>query len=259
MDVTIGVVRASSGLLVVDTHSSHRLADMIIADLAELGRPVKWVVNTHAHFDHTFGNARFGLGSDIGAMIYGHERIPAHLDRYERPRLAGWIENGDGPVPEIGQVVITPPTVLVGKHFSIDLGDRLVELHHVGPGHTDTDLVIHVPDATTWFAGDILEQSGPPMYGSGSYPLDWPDEVAAFRALLEPDAVIIPGHGAPIDDSFAAAQERDFRTVADLVVELHAAGVPIDEAVQAGGDRWPFPPGGMQRAVEDGYQQLAKA
>ena len=57
--------------------------------MRELGTlPVRWVVNTHAHFDHTFGNARFGPDSDLGAPIYGHERVPAHLDAYERPMLA---------------------------------------------------------------------------------------------------------------------------------------------------------------------------
>ena len=64
-DVSVCAVRGSDGLLIADTRSSHRQADEIRADLRELGTlPVRWVVNTHAHFDHTFGNARFGPASD---------------------------------------------------------------------------------------------------------------------------------------------------------------------------------------------------
>ena len=93
LDVSVCVVRGAGGLLVCDTRSSHRQADEIRADLAELGTlPVRWVVNTHAHFDHCFGNARFGPDSDLGAPIYAHERVPAHLDTYERPILADTVD-----------------------------------------------------------------------------------------------------------------------------------------------------------------------
>jgi glyoxylase-like metal-dependent hydrolase (beta-lactamase superfamily II) len=153
-------------------------------------------------------------------------------------------------------VVITPPTHLVGEHTSLDLGDRIVELLHVGRGHTDNDLLIHVPDAQTWLVGDLLEESGPPMYGSGSFPIDWPVTVADLCRRLEDGATVVPGHGTPVDPAFAVAQQRDLQTVADLVTELHSAGVPPDRAVAAGGTRWPFPVEGLARAVDDGYRQL---
>lgn len=61
LDVSVCVVRGAGGLLLVDTRSSHREADEIQADLRVFGHlPVRWVVNTHAHYDHCFGNARFG-------------------------------------------------------------------------------------------------------------------------------------------------------------------------------------------------------
>jgi glyoxylase-like metal-dependent hydrolase (beta-lactamase superfamily II) len=218
--------------------------------------PVRWVVNTHAHFDHTFGNSRFGPASAIDAPIYGHERIPDHLDRYERPMLARWIAEGAEARDDWREVVITPPTELVGAFTSLDLGDRVVELFHLGRGHTDNDLVLHVPDADTWLVGDLVEESGPPMYGSGSFPLEWPGTVAALRLSLQPGATIVPGHGSPVDESFVAEQHKALRVVADLLTELHAAGVPAADAVAAGGDRWPFPAAGLAPAVEDGFAQL---
>ncbi len=257
LDVSVCVVRGADGLLVVDTRSSPREADEIIDDLRALGPGlVRWVVNTHAHYDHAFGNQRFGPGSRVDVPIYGHQRVPAHLDEYERPMLARWLADRVEPLADWQQVVITPPTVLVGDHMSLDLGDRAVDLFHLGRGHTDNDLVLHVPDAATWLVGDLVEESGPPMYGSGSFPLEWPGTVAVLRLTVEPGATFVPGHGSPVDEAFVARQNAALQRVARLITELHAAGVPVDEAVAAGGDRWPFPTEGLHRAVEDGYRQL---
>ena len=257
LDVSVCVVRGAAGLLLVDTRSSHREADELRADLRALGDlPVRWVVNTHAHFDHTFGNHLFGPGSEVGAPIYGHERVPAHLEEYERPMLADWVARGEPPVEDWREVVITPPTLLVVDQHALDLGDRGVELVHLGRGHTDNDLLVHVPDAGAWLVGDLLEESGPPMYGSGSFPLDWPGTVAALCGRLPDDAVLVPGHGWPVGPAFAGRQQGDLQRVADLIRALHAAGVPAAEAVTAAGDRWPFPADGMAAAVRDGYRQL---
>jgi glyoxylase-like metal-dependent hydrolase (beta-lactamase superfamily II) len=220
---------------------------------------VRWVVNTHAHFDHTFGNARFGPCSDVAAAIYGHERVPAHLDEFERPMLAGWVETDEARAAEWRDVVITPPTVLVRESATLELGDRAVELVHLGRGHTDNDLLVHVSDAGAWLVGDVLEESGPPMYGSGSFPLDWPTTVARLRARLVERDVLVPGHGETVDDAFAAAQQAELQAVADLVRELYLAGVPAELGVAEGGDRWPFPTEGMSGAVRDGYRQLRAA
>jgi glyoxylase-like metal-dependent hydrolase (beta-lactamase superfamily II) len=256
-DVSVCVIRSSTGLVVVDTRSSHREADEVRADLSELGHlPVRWVVNTHAHFDHSFGNARFGPASDLGAPIYGHQRVPAHLDEYERPMLARWIAQGEEPLDDWRQVVITPPTVLVGDALTLDLGNRSVELLHLGRGHTDNDIVVRVADAGVWLVGDMVEESGPPMYGTGSCPLDWPATVGRLRASLAAGDLLVPGHGAVVDDAFVAAQQVQLQTVADLIRELHAGGLPADAALKEGGGRWPFPEDGMARAIRDGYRQL---
>ncbi len=257
LDVSVCVVRGADGLLVVDTRSSHREADEIRADLAHLGQqPVRWVVNTHAHFDHTFGNFRFGPDSDLAAPIYGHERVPAHLDEYERPMLARWIETGEEPADDWREVVITPPNVLVADRLELDLGDRSVELLHLGRGHTDNDLVLHVPDADAWLVGDLVEESGPPMYGSGCFPLDWPDTVTSLGDRISPAAVVVPGHGSPVGRSYVSAQALDLRAVAEVIRALHGAGVPAADALAAGADRWPFPAEGLQLAVAAAYAEL---
>ena len=257
LDVNVCVVRGTGGLLVCDTRSSHRQADELRADLKELGtQRVRWVINTHAHFDHTFGNARFGPGSDISAPIYGHERMPAHLDAYERRVLAELIAEAEEP-EQWREVVITSPTVLVGTAMTLDLGGRAVELRYLGRGHTDNDLLVHVPDAGAWLAGDLIEESGPPVYGPDSFPLDWPTTITRLRAALGAGDVLVPGHGAAVGAAFLAAQHEQIAAVAALITELHAAGVPADRAPAEGGGRWPFPASRMTEAVRTGYAQLS--
>lgn len=259
-DVNVTVVRGAGGLLVVDTRSSHREADEIRRDLAELGsQPVRWVVNTHAHFDHSFGNYRFGPDSDLGLPIYGHERVPAHLRDYETPKLARFVKHDEERAAEWREVVITPPTELVADRAEIDLGDRSVHLVHLGRGHTDNDLLLHVPAVDTWLVGDVIEESGPPMYAADSFPLDWPDTIGALTGHLGTSTVVVPGHGTAVDHRFVAGQLADLRTVADLIRQLQAAGVPVEDALAAGGDRWPFPVDGLVEAVGRGYQHAAES
>jgi glyoxylase-like metal-dependent hydrolase (beta-lactamase superfamily II) len=258
LDIGIVVIRGADGLLLVDSRSSHREADQIRDDLAELDGDLRWLVNTHAHFDHAWGNGRFGPGSDLDLPIYGHERMPAFLDELGRPMLARLIaDDEEGRGEEWSEVVLTSPTVLVGDEATLDLGDRLVELRHLGRGHTDNDLVLHLPDVDLWLAGDLLEESGPPCYGSGCFPLEWPGTVGHLLDLVQPGDVVLPGHGAVIDREYAAGQQLQLQQTADLIRELYGAGVPVDDAVFEGYERWPFPVDGMDGAVRDGYRQLA--
>jgi glyoxylase-like metal-dependent hydrolase (beta-lactamase superfamily II) len=252
------VVRGGDELLLVDTRSSHRQADQIRDDLQVFGAAtIRAVVNTHAHFDHSFGNGRFGPDSDLDLPIYGHRLVAAHHDRYERPMLADWIERGEEPIDEWREVVITSPTHLVNDGgATLDIGGRRVDLHYFGRGHTDNDLLVQVPDANVWLVGDLVEESGPPMYGSGSYPLAWPATVQRLLHFADRDVIVVPGHGAPVDHAFVTEQQAALAAVAALIRELHSAGVPAESAVEAGADRWPFPAVGMTNAVRDGYAQL---
>lgn len=248
-DVSVAVVRGTTGLLVVDTRGSRRQGDELRDDLRALDRPVRYVVNTHGHFDHCFGNQCFGPS----LPIYGHERLPAQLTEHEGPRLARTLASGVEGSAEFADVVLTPPTRLIGDQGSIDLGDRAVDLLHLGRGHTDNDLLLHVDG--TWIVGDLVEESGPPAYGKDSFPLEWPGTLAALLPRLTDDSVVIPGHGADVHRDFVRRQHHDVATVAALIVELSTAAVPVDRALAEGGARWPFPPEGLAEAVRRGYLQ----
>jgi glyoxylase-like metal-dependent hydrolase (beta-lactamase superfamily II) len=262
LDVSVCVIRGPDGIGVVDTRSSPRQAAELIADLRELGdRPVRWVVNTHGHFDHCFGNQCFGPGARAdadnttapNAPIYGQVAMPAHLDQFERPMLAGWIADGGPEAAQWREVIVTPPGRLVADHAAIDLGGRTVELLHLGRGHTDHDLIVHVPDAAAWLVGDLVEESGPPAYGPDCFPAEWPGTLARLLALAAEGDVLVPGHGRAVDPPFARAQQAQLAGVAGLIAELRAAGVPVSRAAEAGGARWPLPVSTLTFAIEAGY------
>jgi glyoxylase-like metal-dependent hydrolase (beta-lactamase superfamily II) len=257
-DVNVCVVRGDDGLLVVDTRATPREGAELRDDLRELGnRPVRWVVNTHAHFDHTFGNQAF-TGPDLRDRpdLYGHALVPDHFDRYERPLLARWLAEGREPADQLRDVVLTPPDVLITDRHVLDVGGRAVDLVHLGRGHTDNDLLLHVPSVGAWLVGDVVEQSGPPLYGTGSFPLEWPSTVRALVRQLAADDVVVPGHGTPVDAEFARAQAGQLQQVADLLVELHSAGVPVESVYDEGGERWPFPREALGTAAAEAYRAL---
>ena len=236
-DLNIGVVRGADALLVVDTRADVRQADELLDELRELGSPVRWVVNSHYHFDHVFGNQRFaeraagvrpaGEAVEVAAdlELWGHVELPAALlDDEARMRAELRCRYGDEAGDEYDRVVLTPPDRLVAHRHVLDLGDRGVELVHHGRGHTGNDLVVVAPDARVMFAGDLVEESAPPAYGGDCFPLDWPATVAALAATGV--GTYVPGHGDLMSPAAVAAQVGAIATVADLVRELHAAGIP---------------------------------
>ena len=265
-DLNIGVVRGSDALLVVDTRADLRQADELLDDLRVFGQPVRWVVNSHWHFDHVFGNQRFverarGEHADVGADVstdlelWGHPDVPKlWLDDEAGYRAALRETYGDEAGDEYDRVTLTLPDHLVADRHALDLGDRVVELAHVGLGHTSNDLVVVVPHAGVVFAGDLFEESAPPAYGDDSYPLEWPATADALLAMGA--AVFVPGHGALMSARAAGEQANEIAIVAGLIRELHAAGIPVDVALKEARGRWPFPTETLAEAVRRGYERL---
>ena len=256
IDINIGLVGGERGLIVVDTYASAPLARQVIDDVRALGvGEVVGVVNTHEHFDHTFGNGAF-------RQEYGDVPIHATEEAAARTVLSGeaWksdSEQYDDPqVPDIRATEIVPADHTFSSAAVIDLGDRLVELVHPGRGHTGGDLLVRVDDADVLLAGDLVEESGPPAYGTDCYPLDWPQTLDVATGLLTAGTVVVPGHGAVVDRSFVLDQRVAVGTVAATIRDLAARGVRAEDALDAA-DEWPFEKDRLEHAVRRGYAQLA--
>jgi glyoxylase-like metal-dependent hydrolase (beta-lactamase superfamily II) len=262
-DVTVTAVLGEAGVAVVDTRCSPAEA----RELKELIRrltalPVRWVVNTHAHFDHTWGNAEFlAPRLDPPARIWAHRRVPGRL----RPDEAGLAEVR-ALLPAAGLAGLgggldefepAEPTDLVGDRAEIDLGGRILELRHHGRGHTDGDLWVAVPDAGVVLAGDQVEQSGPPAFGPDSFPLEWPGTLDRALAWMAPDTTVVPGHGEPVDRAFVEDQRTVIEAISRETARLYADGVRVRHAAEAG--TWPVPVEAVLDAVRRGYAALAAA
>jgi glyoxylase-like metal-dependent hydrolase (beta-lactamase superfamily II) len=266
-DVNVGVVAGSDGVLVVDTRGTRRQGerarhdvDLLVRGRGVPGAPggeasgprVRWVVNTHRHFDHMFGNIAFD-----DAAVHAHENTAAGLDA-EAERVRRACEEA-GAVDALEEEVLATPLRHPDHTFSsvatIDLGDRYVELFHPGRGHTDGDLLVRVPDADVVFAGDLVEESGPPGYGEDCFPLEWPAALDVVLGVLTPGSRVVPGHGAVVDRGFVQEQSADVAQVANTIGGLVHAGVPLESALEQG--EWPWEPEHLREAVRRGYAHLA--
>ncbi len=246
-DQGIGAVLGDDGVLVIDTRTTHRQGQEILDDLRELTRlPVSLVVNTHYHYDHTFGNAVFRP-----APVWGHERCASVLRASgERMRDRVVAELPDDLAAEVRAVVIDPPgrTLTVGA--TLDVGGRAVELRYLGRGHTDSDIIVAVAHAGVLFAGDLLENGAPPYFGD-SFPLDWPGTVERLLPLAT--GAVVPGHGDVADRGFVEHQLADLRAVAALARRAHTQGLTVDDVLSSA--PWGGAPN-VREALERGLAQL---
>jgi glyoxylase-like metal-dependent hydrolase (beta-lactamase superfamily II) len=247
-DQNIGVVLGDGEALVIDTRTTYRQADELREHLRGLAPAAALiVVNTHAHYDHCFGNARFRP-----AVIWGHERcVSALLETGDRQKAAVTAE-----LPEladdIAQIEIDPPDRTIRDRESLDVGGRRVELRHFGRGHTDSDIVVAVPGSGVLFAGDLLENGAPPYFGD-AFPLDWPDAVQRMLTLVDERTTVVPGHGDPEGRGFVEDSLASFRAVADLARRAHAEGLgAADVLPEAPWDGGPL----IREALQRGLAQL---
>ncbi len=255
LDVNVTVVEGDRGLLVVDTLGSARAARAMLAELRQVStRDVVAVVNTHEHFDHTFGNGTL-LGEWPGITVHAHEEAAART--VESGRLAKEAyDEGDPHVAEVLATEAVPASTTFSSVAVVDLGDRVVELVHPGRGHTGGDVVVRVPDVDVLLAGDLVEQSAPPSYGPDCYPLDWPGALDLVVGLLTPASVVVPGHGDLVDQPFVQDQRSDVGTVAETVFDLASRSVPLEDALRH--VEWPWPAERLEHAVRRGYDHVPR-
>ncbi len=244
-DQQIGVVVGDDGVLLIDTRSSHRQAEEIRRDLAAITKlPVTVVVNTHGHYDHAFGNRVFRP-----APIWGHRRCVSMLETTGETQRSEVAAGDSRLADELAEVEIDPPDRTFEDDVTLDVGGRSVDLHYLGRGHTDNDIVIRVPDAGVIFAGDLLENGATPYFGDG-FPMDWPATVERMASFG--DGGVVPGHGDAGDAAFLAAQLGDLRAIAALAHEIHRGSTGLEDAIA----RAPFPAAAAREPLERAVLQL---
>jgi glyoxylase-like metal-dependent hydrolase (beta-lactamase superfamily II) len=244
-DVSVGLVVGAERSLVIDTRSSDRQGRLLLDEVRWISGGKVVVANTHHHYDHVLGNAAFS-----SAEIWGHEKCAERmLETGEDVKLAL-----AATMPEIAyeyrDTKIVPPSRTFRDAATVDLGGRVVELKHLGRGHTDNDVVVVVPDVHVVFAGDLVEQGGPPSF-EDAYPMDWPGTLGRMLDLVE--GPVVPGHGEPVRRSFVEGQMADLAALAQLAARVRFDGGSVADALPLS----PFPARVARVALTRAFAQLA--
>ena len=280
------IVDLGESLLLVDSHITPAAAWVLLDELSPLTpKPVRYVVNTHFHFDHIHGNQVFGddveiLGHETtydvvasGGSVSGTawnafvgtipEQIATLESRLEAAAEADRVEIADALArtrayqEALESITPVAPTITLDRRMTLHRGGQEIQLLFMGYGHTAGDVVVFMPEQKVLMTGDLIP-AGLPFMGDG-YP-EWGETIRAF-AELDFD-LVLPGHGPPFEDKakleYLAAYLDDFWAQAEAA---HGEGVPAADAaasmdLTAHAEHFPSMsgPGAPQIAVERAYR-----
>jgi glyoxylase-like metal-dependent hydrolase (beta-lactamase superfamily II) len=219
----IGVSHGPDGTLIVDDQFAP-LVPKIQAAVAGLGAsPVKFLVNTHWHFDHAGGNEPFGKA---GAIIVAQENV--------RTRLASGGTAAGNTTPPAPKEAL--PIVTYDHSLTFHLNGDTIDVLHPGGGHTDGDSVVYWRKANVLHTGDMMMNgAGFPFIdlGSGGNVQHLIVSLDQMIAMTDADTVVIPGHGPLARRADLVAWRGTLATAVERVSVLKAAGRTLEQAKAA--------------------------
>ena len=218
-----GFLVGPQGVISIDSCATQRRTLAYQRAIATVtSAPVRAVVNTHHHGDHTFGNCLFPA-----AAIIGQERTRAEAIASGPPRdLPIW----DG--PDWGELTLDPPFVTFTSELALHAGDLRAEVRFVGsPAHTTNDSIAWIPERSVLFCGDLIFNGGTPFVLMGSVE----GAIGVLERVIRPlgATTIVPGHGPVFHDAAPIDATLDYlRLVLGVARESRAASVPPLEAAR---------------------------
>lgn len=197
----IGFIVGDRCVAVIDTGGSLENGRRLrMAIRQRTGAPICYVINTHFHPDHVFGNAAFTADKPV---FIGHQNLAAAmLARSEHYRKSLALQIGEAAASMATMIV---PTRAIGSEQTIDLGGRVLQLRAWPTAHTDADLTVLDRNTGTLWLGDLLfERHVPSLDGSLK---GWLAVMESLRSL--PARKVIPGHGPPSGDWPGAMRDQE--------------------------------------------------
>jgi glyoxylase-like metal-dependent hydrolase (beta-lactamase superfamily II) len=254
-------------VVVVDTTLTPGTAREEIAALRRLTKkPVRYVVNTHWHDDHVLGNAAYREafpGADFIAHADVRDYLPTTglsnrrlamsengypgfiaalkqrleknesaaggpLDAEERATLASDIRIAERYMAENPSAAVVLPTVTLRERLTLHRGSRVIDVLHLGRGHTGGDVVVHLPAEGIVVAGDLVIHPVPYVGNPQSHPGEWGETLDKLLALKH--TMIVPGHGPVLrDDSYVRLMSRLFASMKQQVTAAAARGETLEQ------------------------------
>ena len=215
-----GFVVGPESVLVIDTCFTERRSRWFreAVERTAPGKPIRTLVNTHHHGDHTHGNWVFA----DSATIVGHEKCR------EQVIAAGHSTTGLFPGVEWGEIRIAPPEVTFEERLTLWVDELRVELTYMGPAHTTNDIVAWIPERGVLYTGDLVFNGGTPFAMMGSV-VGWLEALERLRALGA--ETIVPGHGPACGTEAFREQEAYLHWLQEIASKGFEAGAsPLEVA-----------------------------
>jgi glyoxylase-like metal-dependent hydrolase (beta-lactamase superfamily II) len=253
------VIVNDNDVLLVDAGVTPAVARALVQDVKLLtDKPVRWVVNTHFHYDHTDGNSIFGpevqiighkyvrdamLNLDVlhrepfktaqaslpGQIETLKKQVSAETDAQKRATLQQQLAATEAEQKQFAEIKPTPPTMTYASSLTLHRGQREIRLLFLGRGHTPGDTVVFLPKERIVCTGDLMESRLAYM-GDGIFD-EWITTLDAVKKL-DFDTVL-PGHGVPFHEkALITAYQSYLKDLTEQVMKLRAQGVTADEAAQ---------------------------
>jgi cyclase len=253
------VIVNDDDVMLVDAGVTPAVARALVQDVKLLtDKPVRWLVNTHFHYDHTDGNSIFGPE----VQIIGHEyvrqailnldvlhrepfktaqanlpdqiealkkQVSAEKDAQQRATLQQQLAATEAEQKQFAEIKPTPPTMTYASNLTLVRGRREIRLLFLGRGHTPGDTVVFLPKERIVCTGDLME-SRPAYMGDGIFD-EW---ITTLDALKKLDFdTVLPGHGVPFHEkSLITAYQSYLKDLTAQVAKLRAQGMTADQTAQ---------------------------
>ena len=253
-------------VVVVDTSGAPSTTKEVLAALRKLTtKPVRYVVNTHWHDDHIIGDPVYQEAFP-GVEFIGHARMREYLpvqgaanrknflqgtpsalqdlkdslaknqsitgapiSAEERESYASDIKLVELALAEAPGTRLTLPTITLEDRLTLHRGSRVIDIRHLGNGHTAGDIVVHLPGEGIVITGDLVVWPVPLVGGDQSHVGDWSATLEKLRALKP--SIIVPGHGPVMrDDSYVKLMASLFASVKQQTDAAVARGETLDQA-----------------------------
>ena len=230
----LGFIIGDESIAVIDTGGSHQVGEALNLAIEKISdKPIKYVINTHVHQDHIFGNTAF-LSEEV--VIYGHFNLKKALNERGSQYIKQLSEAGD---KVKGTRIIFPHIVIAGissdqskklsNKITIDLGNRKLQLTSYEVAHTYSDASIYDIKTKTFFVGDLVQDERLPAIDGLAK--NW---IKVLNEIEKVDfKIMVPGHGKIQTDNTALNKTKKYLQVLyDEVIEALKKDIPIEEGLK---------------------------